>query len=217
MPATIQRYKKWNRWTGSPSDLAAAAAIAQKSVNQWIGTDSECRISVNRPSRLTQGLTIEQLASLPQDQIPQVSSVDIRFGGYSAPYAHLELSKESPALSIQVEGYDETQVEGTFAQMTTELDRGSRKPEWVSHRFLLVTLVFSFYVGSFLLWSALLNLTYYLHWIRYKHGNWLVQEFAVYAIAVLLMAMVCVGTYWLFPDLELLPQGQRTRWARFRG
>jgi hypothetical protein len=216
MTPTIRRYKKWNRWTGSPSDLAAAATIAQKSLTQLIGTDPECRISVDRPGRLTQGVNIEQLASLPQDQIPQVSSVDIRFGGFSAPYAHLELSKQAPALSLQVEGGDETQVEGTFSQMVTELDRGSRKPEWVSSTTLYFVVGVCFSVGIIALPAALLNLTFHLHWIRHRASGAQMSEIAMTAVGVLLIAMTCIGTYWLFPDLELLPQGTRTRWTRFR-
>jgi hypothetical protein len=146
-----------------------------------------------------------------------VSSVDIRFGGFSAPYAHLELSKAAPALSLQIEGGDETQVEGTFSQMVTELDRGSRKPDWVSRPNLLPVLAGAFTVGIFLLWAALLNLIYHLHWIRQKKDILQAQETAVLAVAALLSFLICAGTFWLFPDLELLPAGKRTRWTRFRG
>ncbi len=66
-------------------------------------------------------------------------------------------------------------------------------------------------------WAAVLNLTYHLHWIRQHKDMLQAQETAVLAVAALLSFLICAGTFWLFPDLELLAAGKRTRWTRFRG
>jgi hypothetical protein len=104
-----------------------------------------------------------------------------------------------PGLVIEVEGPDETVVEGLALRLHHFLRPGTRR----LHALALVALTLPVWAGS------LLMAIYIVNGLRVGH-IWM-------TLPTILVVASLVGLYWAAPSLELLPPGVRPRLRRFGG
>lgn len=213
---TYTATRKWQRWAGTLADLDRALNAAMEELRQWLGTEPRCYLSVALPELTMEFSKIEGLKTISND-IRKVKT--IRFWpnlGGEGPKVDITIDDDSPAVSLEVKGNDRVRVEGLRTRLGDLLDKGYRRPRWYGDRSVIV--IFGV-ILVWVLWAALVfgleSVAAIFHWPVPVQGN-NVAVGPLVGCGVAAVALL-VGVYWLFPPLELLGPGERTRYQRFRG
>jgi hypothetical protein len=213
---TYTATRKWRRWAGTLGDLDRVLKEAVDGLRQWLEAEPRCFVSVGLPALTMDFYTIEDLQTVSND-VRKVKTIHVWLNaGGRGPSVSITIDEDSPAVSLEVKGDDRVRVEGLRTRLGDLLNNGRRRPRWLLQRELLMvsgTLVVP------ILWTALLigiqNLASFLRWPLPVQGNNLRVE-PLLGSGVVAVALF-VGLCWLFPDLELLLPGERTRYQRLRG
>ena len=206
--AITTRKLRWRRWSGQYSDFTRAARYANGVIERWSKTlpDSQVEI-VFRGDRSIQG-NLDDLASVDPRDLADIREISIRIDRgdeLPVPGVSIRARHDSPAISVQIRGDDPELLAGARAELMDILDRGKPRVGWWETPLGGV-------VGFLLFVAGVLGGTYFTEAVNL--AAWLevliVIGFICFAIGV------GVGLWWVFPHLQLLEPGGRTRFQRFK-
>lgn len=211
--ATYTKRNQWRGWSGTIEDLESGAGLAQQGIREW--TDEEdmvISVRVVLKDFTLRGETIETLREVRLPDLRRIRSIDIDIGRRLSvePRIAIDISHESPAMTLEVSGQDRTRVEGLHAQLKSRLEEGARRPGWWA-RWLVSLLYWTVPLLALGL-EALVRVA----GLASVNGKWDPAELvALFGGGSLYLAFL-IGLWWLTPDLQLLAPGERTRGRRFR-
>jgi hypothetical protein len=215
---SFSKTKTWNRWSGSPKDLATASDVAQKAIKKWSSSKKiESDVEIEIGDLTSNAETIDAITSIDERDLSVVSRLSIRIyiserGFFSIPRASIRVDNTAPALAAEVHGGDRIGVEGLIAELTEILDRGKRRPYWLRHN--MINLLAAPLPGLFVLLAVSLA-----HWLGIAHsdGKWQLAEIVSIGVGIVVGGGAYYGLSWLTPDLELIPHNNgKTRLRRWR-
>lgn len=212
MAVSTRRTEKWGRWVGPVSDIAAIAELASQQVNERRDSEkpADCRISVALPGLDHEfGGPDDFARELRAPDLTQVEDVSINVGSIwaSEPVAVSITWRSTFGVTLIVTGSDRAVVAGTAQTL------GDRIKERASKRGVEPLAVGV--VG----WLVAAGLTFAVGLAHIRTGDEPADP--PYALALLAGWAVVGGlsywfTRWCFPRVELLAEGQPSRWIRAR-
>jgi hypothetical protein len=206
--ATTRMTRQWNRWAGTISDIERATRLAIEVLGQRTRTEVPCHIQIAVPGRVTDATTPDALETeIDSRDLTLIRSIRIEVGAKRGMRATIHVERQSPALTVEVSGEDRTRVEGLISQLDDLLGRGRQPLGEESVRALAGLALIAVIIGGAGVVRALQGPRASL--------STLTAIIAVPTILVLAIGAV-FGVAWLFPGLELLEPGARTRTRRFR-
>ncbi|MBU4336344.1 MAG: hypothetical protein KJ548_07200 [Actinobacteria bacterium] len=139
-------------------------------------------------------------APMSEPSSPAISAVSFRLG-----------KDRIRAMQVSVEGSDRTSVEGLMGRLVAALNRSTEGPSNFSSEWVWVAL-FPFAI------VALLLASYVVHAFNFApiDGRYEWQEIVIPILSVAATICLFASTVWVFPKLELLDSGTRSRFRRFR-
>ena len=213
--ATIQKRSRINRWAGPLSDITEAGKLVVSTLSDWTGHDPECEVEIAFPNATRRDHLMEMLdRRVDTRDMSSISSIRVRVEGHQGPFGivHLETSEPmsqntKPAVTLEVTGADESQVDALLEGLRRIFRRGSQSPEYG----LLLLMVVAAGVSFVALAIGLPE------WLGYElPDESLAGAGVAIGILVALIGVVVVGSLIvLHPVLELLPPGGKTRRARW--
>lgn len=209
-----KRFDQWSRWAGPFEDIVEAGRVAVASVEkQRPGKPSPVALEVTYPRIIRTYASIEELDDGTDIRdLALIANIRLRVGEEAdlSVSIHAE-TKKGPALSLEVVGNDEDEVNAVFDAVLTPLNRGRRLlnqtgvgvlAALVGAAFLLVVLGLLDYRGIIELERNRANRPYQL---------------SIGAGVMVVAFGLAFGITWLNPPLQLLTPTGSSRLRRFRG
>lgn len=212
--------RSWLRWAGTHDLLEQALRSAAESLRRWKpDAPVRCSISVVLPQITMRFDSIDDFHRVSEFDFVQARSIRAALSSQATvlgnPSVEIVAASDYPqAVSLEVEGDDRDRVDGLRATISDILDRGRKKPPWLNSngRFTLGLILGA--TSFVVLAIALRDLASTLRWL--PKGNEGLVVWPLIVLAGIIGVGIGRGFYWLLPDLELLPEGGRTRYQRFR-
>jgi hypothetical protein len=208
--AQFTRSKTWKRWVGTPSTLVTAAQVAQAEVREWpeaekfskMGTEvwRDCYTSVEFPGFTMEESTIAVIRDIQPREFRLITSIQCTMGApYSGVGVIIRLRRGGPALVLSIHGSDRTRVDGLTARLGEIISGDGASPytvdPWqIAAIALSVILPVAFAALGFQITD--LRLLFLIGLGGLAVGIWL-------------------GLF-IFPDLEIYPEGGSTRFRSLR-
>jgi hypothetical protein len=203
--------RTWWRWHGTVGDLCRVVGVATREMETWTPPAPATVISIqHKGGLLSSGIALDEFEQLPDTDLPRIRRIEIVIGEhYRAPGVRIVVRAGDPeALQLQVEADDRSHAEGLASRLTSVLDSGRSRPQWLGliPRFALTLVFVAVGIG----------------WIIGTTTNYVTGVITPHRYAVdvaVSVASECVAflIFFLFPPLQLLQPGQRTRVWRYGG
>jgi len=115
------------------------------------------------------------------------------------------------AMSLEVHGPDRTNVEGLTSRLVDVLNRSASGPTNISNVWCVSLIPVAVALGTFIGWKVVRGFN-----LAPLDNRWEWQEIVIPVAAALVMTGLLAGVAWVFPTLELLDSGERSRFQRNR-
>jgi len=241
----IEQSFRWRRWAAPRGEAVRALELAKNALGQWSGYPSACKTRVSYENDLTERTEDPDfLANLPKSDLAQIEDLwmdvepdhaayeaerdKVREAKYDAmaksePYDEREVpypisarvafrfSSGFTGLTIEVSGPERARVEGLVKGLRDILDQGRSAIPWYSPGFagdaLPLAFAFVFTVVGLFVGDQFAPHRKGFFW---QDGVGLGFGFVSgFALGLLIR--------WMLPTLELVDDGERTRFRRVRG
>lgn len=203
--ATYSAPRNWRRWHGTIKDLCGVVSVAAHEMATWSPKEVAIHVTVEYRGGLTASdLALDDFAQMPVTDLPRIRRVEIVVGErFGAPSSRIVLDGgNNPSVRLQVDADDRSRAEGLATRLASILDGGGSffggEPLWFA-LLLLVSAGASLAVGRAAGTPSTVPL----------------RDAAIYVGGALLVITGLLLPY-LFPSLEFVTPGGRTRVRRFR-
>jgi hypothetical protein len=214
----VSAHRSWGRWGGSRADIIRMVDLAANSIHQHTGVEPRVQIEVSDKSDLTESGGVEVLRGFHDSDLRTVTHVglilDIDYSKWSAardegnvrgtkPQDRVSIRIRKWGTSLDVSGTNRDQVRGLTDRLAHEIGHGAGS-RWAQLVFIVTTVI-------------VVNGTSF--GLQYSLGRSLSRGVD---IGVAVAAVLCVfgaqalALLWLFPGIELRPDGMSSRWERAR-
>src|ERR1700680_364623 len=210
--ANYSAYRTWRRWYGTIADLRHVVDEAVREMGGWslkeVGVDVT---TWHKDGSMASGLTIDQFSALPNTDLPRIRRIEILVGerasfGYIVPPRTrlVVVARVSPSVRVEVESDDRSRADGLASRLATILDGGGSwlggRPAYAVQLLFILLLVVVGALGFV---------------VRPPAGG--LKTFLGVAFPAGILAIGVAGALlpFVFPWLELMPPGRRTRSRRF--
>jgi hypothetical protein len=210
--ANYSAYRTWRRWYGTIAGLRHVVDTAVYEMSGWSTKEVAVDVTIeHRDGSVASGLTLDQFTDLPNTDLPRIRRIEIlvgerSFGYIVPPRTRLKvLWRISPSVRLEVEADDRSRADGLATRLASILDGGG---SWMGGSpFFAVQLL------GILLLVVMGTLGVVVRPPADLKTLWDIAT----PVGVVTIGVAGALLPFLFPWLELMPPGRRTRSRRFGG